>query len=696
MKIIVTRDFPGEPAANASNARLWFHLIIGVTWMLSVVGPTVAEDSELKSGVARENFDDSTPVGEDFYLHVNGSWLERTVIPSDRSNYGSFSGLADDAEEVLRQLVEDTAEMESKAAGSDEQKVGDFYAAYMNTELLQQLGTAPIRSHLQRITNLKNKDELLSIMADAARQGIGNPFGHYVSPDAKNSSQYTVYVSQSGLSMPDRDYYLSNDPKFVETRAKFLAYVEQLLEEADYAEPADAAKRILDVETRIAENHWTKVDARDPVKGYNPLTREQLEGTLEHFPFSKFMNEAGITEQHVFVVRQPSYLEAFDSLFAEIPLDTWKDYYAYRVVDTAAPIMSEAFDKLHFKFYSQALSGIPEQKPRWKRGIDASNMVLGELLGKLYVKERFTPEAKQRMQELVNNLKKAFEVRIRNLDWMGTGTKTQALEKLSKISTKIGYPDEWKNYSELSISPDDLFGNMMRYAEFEYEEMVDKLGKPIDRGEWHMTPQTVNAYYNPLMNEIVFPAAILQPPFFDLKADDAVNYGAIGAVIGHELSHGFDDKGSKYDGDGNLRNWWTVEDRNEFDKRAAKLTEQYGKYSPIAGGYVNGDLTLGENIGDLGGLNVAHTAYRLSLGEEAAPTIDKMTGDQRFFYGWGQIWRRKYRPEELRRRLIVDPHSPSQYRANGIVSNMDVFYDAFEVPQGSPMFIQPESRVRIW
>ena len=674
-------------------------VVSGPIGLIPTLLPASAQDGEasaLKSGVAGDNFDLKTPIREDFYQHVNGGWLEKTEIPSDRSNYGSFSGLADDAEEVLRRLVEETAAKDDAATGSDEQKVGDFYNAYMNTELLEEQGISPIRPHLSRIAKLANKEELVSLMAEAARQGIGNPFGHYVSPDAKKSDQYTVYVSQSGLSMPDRDYYLSDDAKFVETRAKFLAYVEELLAEAGYTNPSEAAKRILELETRIAENHWTKVDSRDPVKGYNPMTREELSGMLKHFPFSNFMDQADIPNQDVFVIRQPSYLEAFDEMFDEVPLDVWKDYYAYRVIDSAAPIMSKSFDELHFQFYNKTLSGIPEQKPRWKRGIDSSNMVLGELLGKLYVKERFTPEAKERMQELVNNLKQAFEVRIKALDWMGPGTKTQALDKLSKISTKIGYPDEWRDYSDLEIVKDDLFGNMTRFAEFEYADMIDKLGKPIDRGEWHMTPQTVNAYYNPLMNEIVFPAAILQPPFFDMKADDAVNYGAIGAVIGHELSHGFDDKGSKYDGDGNLRNWWTVEDRNEFEKRAAQLTEQYNQYSPIAGAYVNGDLTLGENIGDLGGLNVAHTAYRLSLGDDAAPSIDEMSGDQRFFYGWGQIWRRKYRPEELRRRLIVDPHSPSRYRANGIVSNMDIFYDAFDVPAGSPMFIKPDERVRIW
>jgi endothelin-converting enzyme/putative endopeptidase len=395
-------------------------------------------------------------------------------------------------------------------------------------------------------------------------------------------------------------------------------------------------------------------------------------------------------------VRQPSFIEGVNKLLVEIPLDTWKDYYTFRVIDAYAVDLTEALEKRHFQFHGTLLSGIEEQKPLWKKGVEACDQVLGEIVGKLYVDKHFPPRAKERMKELVDNLKGAFAQRIDGLEWMSPVTKKQAHEKLSKFTTKIGYPDVWKDYSKLEIKADDLVGNYMRAAEVEFQRDVDRLGGPIDRNEWGMTPQTINAYYNPVMNEIVFPAAILQPPFFNLDADDAVNYGGIGGVIGHEISHGFDDKGSEYDGDGNLRKWWSAEDRGEFERRAKQLTDQYNDYKPFEDMNVNGKLTLGENIGDLGGMAVAYTAYRLSLGGKEAAVIDGLTGDQRFFLGWGQIWRRLYREPELRKRLMTDPHSPSQYRANGIVSNMDAFYSAFEIKPTDPMYIAPEKRVRIW
>ncbi|MEO1969972.1 MAG: M13-type metalloendopeptidase, partial [Pirellulaceae bacterium] len=410
----------------------------------------------------------------------------------------------------------------------------------------------------------------------------------------------------------------------------------------------------------------------------------------------EYAEAAGIGRQKQFVVRQPSFLIAFGVLYDETPLEVWKDYYFYRTVNSYASLLGDKLDALRFGFYQKTLRGVTEQQPHWKRAIQMMNGVLGELLGKIYVREYFTPLAKERMGELVENLKRALAKRIDDLEWMSIGTRRAALEKLGKFTTKIGYPDEWEDYTKLDIVADDLIGNLMRASDFQYNDMLDKLGGPIDRGEWHMTPQTVNAYYNPVMNEIVFPAAILQPPFFNLDADDAVNYGAIGAVIGHELSHGFDDKGSKYDGDGNLRNWWTKEDRDEFDRRAAELVRQYGEFSPVDGMKVNGELTLGENIGDLGGINTAYTAYLLSLDGKKPAVIDGFTGPQRFFLGWGQIWRRKYREEELRRRLLTDPHSPSQYRCNGILANMDAFYEAFDLAKENDMFISPEKRVRIW
>lgn len=668
----------------AAGLLLW---IAG--WSGSVMG------DEPGSGVDRSNFDPQVSLAEDFYLHVNGGWLERTEIPADKSNFGSFTALADDAEAMLQQLVEQLAKQEH-TAGSDEQKVADLYRSFMDLERLDAAGIEPLRPWLDQVTALESLEGLPALMAVAARDGIGNPMGFYVNQDAMRSDRYTIYVTQSGTTLPDRDYYLDADPKFEAIRGKFVAYMRDLLTAAGYGDAQGAAERILALETRLAEAQWTKVENRDPVKTYNAVDRAAFVQTLNSIDLNAMLTEAGLAERQEFVVRQPSYFEKLNTILAETPVSTWRDYYTFRVVDAYATALGSQFDDLHFDFHDRTLSGVESPKAREKRGVDVCNMVVGELLGKLYVKERFTPEAKAKMVELVDNLKLAFAERIKGLDWMSEGTKVQALDKLSKFTTKIGYPDKWRDYSKLEITSESLVGNLAAYARFEYEDSLGKLDGPIDRNEWHMTPQTVNAYYNPLMNEIVFPAAILQPPFFDLNADDAVNYGAIGAVIGHELSHGFDDKGSKYDGDGNLRNWWTVEDRQEFDARSKSLIDQYAAYSPIEGLYLNGELTLGENIGDLGGLNVAYKAYRLSLGDREAPMIDGLTGDQRFFYGWGQIWRRKYREQELRKRLLTDPHSPSQYRANGIVSNMDAFYEAFEVPEGSPMYIAPEQRVRIW
>ncbi len=649
-----------------------------------------------KSGIDKQHFKLSIKPGDDFYKYVNGTWLDEFEIPADKSNYGSFTGLADDAEKALREIVEATASKKRKIKGSDDQKVGDFYTSYMDLEHRNREGIRQIQSLLDEIDSLDNKQKLAAWMGRVGARHVSNPFGNYVSPDAKNSSQYIVYLSQGGISLPDRDYYLSDDERYKKIRDTYSEYLVHLLTEAKHANPQRAAKRILALETKFAKAHWTKVENRDPNKTYNRQTSDDIAAAMPTFNWGEYAEAAGIGRQKQFVVRQPSFLIAFGVLYDETPLEVWKDYYFYRTVNSYASLLGDKLDALRFGFYQKTLRGVTEQQPHWKRAIQMMNGVLGELLGKIYVREYFTPLAKERMGELVENLKRALAKRIDDLEWMSIGTRRAALEKLGKFTTKIGYPDEWEDYTKLDIVADDLIGNLMRASDFQYNDMLDKLGGPIDRGEWHMTPQTVNAYYNPVMNEIVFPAAILQPPFFNLDADDAVNYGAIGAVIGHELSHGFDDKGSKYDGDGNLRNWWTKEDRDEFDRRAAELVRQYGEFSPVDGMKVNGELTLGENIGDLGGINTAYTAYLLSLDGKKPAVIDGFTGPQRFFLGWGQIWRRKYREEELRRRLLTDPHSPSQYRCNGILANMDAFYEAFDLAKENDMFISPEKRVRIW
>ncbi len=676
------------------KASVFMVAIIGLSQQFSLGDE--GSKSIQSSGIDLVNISKTITPGKDFYEYVNQGWLDKTEIPDDRSNYGSFSVLEDETQAAIRKLIEQASADSQASPGSDRQKVGDFYRSYMNTQLRDELGTKPIASLLQQVSSVDSKEQLLPLGAKLLRQGVGSVVAHYVSPDARRSDQYAVYCTQSGITLPDRDYYLLDEARYKAMRGALTDYIVDMLAAIGHTNAQQAAAAILDLETRIARVQWTNVENRDPVKTYNKLKISEMATRFPHLPWNAFVDAAGIAGQESIIVRQVSFLEGIDKLVEEIPLSTWRDYFTFQVIDAYAPELTTALEKRHFAFHQTAISGVAEQKPLWRRGVEACNSVLGEIVGKLYVESHFPPQAKQRMQHLVENLKKAFAQRIDTLDWMGPATKQQAREKLSKFTTKIGYPDQWKDYSKLEIRPDDLVGNYMRASQVEYQRDIDRLGGPIDRNEWHMTPQTINAYYNPLMNEIVFPAAILQPPFFNMSADDAVNYGAIGAVIGHELSHGFDDKGSQYDGNGNLRNWWTESDRQEFERRAEQLTKQYNQYKPFDDMQVNGALTLGENIGDLGGLNVAYAAYHMARGNRADSVLDGLSGDQRFFAGWGQIWRRKYREPELRKRLLTDPHSPSRYRANGIVSNMDAFYHAFTVKPGEGMYIAPENRVRIW
>ncbi len=648
------------------------------------------------SGIDTSGFAPDIAPGQDFYEHVNGKWLEQTEIPGDKSDYGIFTYLTDESQKALRAIVEHSASLPDKKPGSDDQKVGDFYQSYLDLEGLEKLGIEPLRAELDRVAKLSSKEALIGLMAENQRRGISNPFVVFVSPDARKSDEYAIYLSQAGISLPDRDYYLKDDERFQKIRAAFVTYVEHLMAEAGFDHADQIAAKVLELETKIAAGHWDRVENRDPIKTYNKVSPEELQALMPHISWEKYAASAGLTKPASLIVRQPSYLQSLDKLFDEVSLADWQNYYRYRLVNAYAEALTAKFDALHFEFFDKTLRGVTEQSPRWKRGLDMLDGVLGELVGKIYVREYFKPAAKERMTGLVENLRKAFAERIQNLDWMSENTKREALAKLAKVNVKIGYPNKWIDYARLEVRPHDLVGNLIRAAEFEYQRMIEKLGGPIDRDEWHMNPQTVNAYYNPLMNEIVFPAAILQAPFFNLEADDAVNYGSIGAVIGHELSHGFDDKGSRFDGDGNLRNWWSEEDRKAFDERGKRLADQYSEYAPIDNLKVNGELTLGENIGDLGGVNVAFRAYQLSLGDKKSPVIDGFTGEQRFFLGYAQIWRRKYRDEELRRRLLTDPHSPARYRVIGIVSNIDGFYEAFEVKPGQPMYLAPEDRVRIW
>ncbi|HKU14402.1 MAG TPA: M13-type metalloendopeptidase [Steroidobacteraceae bacterium] len=658
----------------------------------------IASAGILKSGVYLQNLDKSVRPQDDFYRHINGGWLAATQIPADRSNYGAFTKLQEDAEHDLRDILEEAAKSKA-AAGSDAQKVGDYYASFLDEATVEARGLKPLSAELSRIDALKTPQDIAGYIGHAQRLFVAQPFAYYVAVDEKNSSQYVSTLTQTGLGMPDRDYYLSkDDARLKSIREKYEPYVRDLLALADTPDAAGAAKKIYAIESRIAQAHWTRVQNRDAEKTYNRYDRAALGKLMPSFDWDAFLRGAQIPSDKVpaMVVTQPSYFQALDRLFAEVPVADWRVYFRYKLLNTYAPDLPARFVQRQFEFNDRTVSGIEELKPRWKRGVDTIEGAVGDLVGKMYVERHFKPEQKQRIDALVKNLLAAFDSGIDQLEWMTPDTKRKAHEKLALFTTKIGYPDKWRDWSKLQIRRDDLVGNEMRAAAVVFERGVSKLGGPIDRTEWLMTPQTVNAYYNPPTNEIVFPAAMLQPPFFDVTVDDATNYGAIGAVIGHEISHGFDDQGRRYDGHGNLHDWWAPADNDEFTRRAKAFGAQYDASSPLPGTHVNGDLTMGENIADLAGVAMAYRAYKLSLKGKQAPVIDGYTGDQRFFTGWAQGWARKYRDDELRRRLLTDPHSPSEYRTNIIVANLPEFYRAFDVKPGDKMYRAPAQRVKIW
>jgi endothelin-converting enzyme/putative endopeptidase len=650
---------------------------------------------QLTSGIVLENFDKSARPQDDLNQYVNGAWMEKTEIPDDRSSVGSFFDLRERNQERLHKIIEKSANMEA-AAGTNERKVGDFFNAYMDVETLNELGAKPIQSDLESINAIDSYESVAEYFAHMSRMSTSIPFGFYVYPDAKDPQTNAMYVSQSGLGLPDREYYLSDEDKFKEFRTAYVEYISDVMEMAGVDNAEAAAERVLELETKLAEAQWTRVESRNADKTYNKMTASEVDELLGSFDFSRYLSAANLSDVDNMVIRQPSYFEKLGEMFTDVDLQTWKDYLSFKVINDAASILSEDFSNRRFAFYGTTLRGIPEHEPRWKRGVDATNSVLGEVLGQVYVKEYFPPEAKEKMEGLIENLRAAYADSIQGLDWMTDETKEKALEKLAKFDPKVGYPNEWRDYSDLDISSTDLVGNYKAYAEFNYNEEIEKIGGPVDEEDWGMTPQTVNAYYSPVRNEIVFPAGILQPPFFDMNAEMAVNYGGIGAVIGHEMGHGFDDQGSKYDGEGNLNSWWTDADREAFDKRGKALSAQYSAYEPIEGVNINGDLTLGENIGDLAGLTIAYEAYMKSLDGEQAPVMDGFTGPQRVFIGWAQVWRGKYREDAIRQQVLSDPHSPAEYRVNGTVVNVPAFYEAFDVKPGDELYVAPENRVTIW
>ncbi len=650
------------------------------------------------SGIATEYIDASVRSQDDFFLHLNGRWLKTTEIPADKSSWGSFAKLRDDTQPQLRAIIEGAAADSHKTAGSVEQKIGDFYASFMDEKTVDSLGIKPLQGELAKIAAIKNKKQIAATIAHLNAIGVSTPYAYVIHQDAKDSTKYVADLNQSGLGMPDRDYYLkADDKKLAEARAKYLLHIEKMLTLAGDKAPAANAKAIVALETELAKVQWTKVENRDPVKTYNKIELSRLAALAPGYDWKTYLHDTGIgAKVSYLIVSQPSYISGFNKVLQNTALSTWKAYFQWQVIREFAPLLSKPYVDENFAFYGTTLSGVTEMRPRWKRGVSAVEDAMGEAIGKVYVAKYFPAERKARMEALVGNLLAAYKQSIDTLDWMSPATKKEAQAKLAKFTPKIGYPNKWRDYSKLTVSANDLVGNVIRANTFAQNFELAKLGQPIDRDEWGMTPQTVNAYYNPELNEIVFPASILQPPFFDAKADDAVNYGAIGAVIGHEISHGFDDQGAQYDGDGNLRDWWTKQDHANFEAKTKMLVAQYNAFSPLPGYNVNGALTLGENIADNSGLAIAYKAYKISLHGKPAPVIDGLTGDQRLFMGWGQVWRSKMRDPQQIVQIKTDPHSPGQFRANGTLRNQPGFYEAFGVKEGDKMYLAPKDRVIIW
>jgi putative endopeptidase len=646
------------------------------------------------SGIDKNALDPAVRPQDDLFRAANGRWLQTTQIPPDKSDWGITREMRDRSDARVRQIVEDLAKAQH-APGSIEQKIGDFYAGFLDEAAIDKAGLAPVKPWLDEIDAVKTPAQLARVMGRL--QGVSSTgLELAVYPDAKEPGIYRALTWQDGLGLPDRDYYLKDDERFVKAREAYLVYLEKLFALSGDAAAAEHAKTVYALEKRMAEAQWPRVDNRNPVKRYNPMTPAELAAKAPGLDWSAYFAGAGLPPLDRVTVSQPSYAIALAKMVAERPLPEHQLLLRARLLDGAADVLPKPFREARFAFRDQALRGLQQPQPRWQKATAALDEALGEAVGRIYVQRHFPPAYKARMQELVGKLFEAYRQSIDGLSWMGPETKLRAKAKLAKYTVKIGYPDAWRDYSKLEVKPGDAFGNLARAGRFEFERRAVRAGQPVDKREWGMTPQTVNAYYNPSFNEIVFPAAILEPPYFDMKADDAFNYGAIGATIGHEISHGFDDSGSQYDGDGKLDNWWTEADRKAFDALGAKLAAQFDAYEPVPGHHVNGKLTLGENIADLSGLEIAYKAYHLALGGKPAPVIDGLTGDQRFFMGYAQSWREKMRDERLVQLLASDPHAPPQYRTNGPVMNIDAFHSSFGTTPKDGMWKPANDRIRIW
>lgn len=644
-------------------------------------------------GIATENMDTSIAPGENFYEFVNGGWLANTEIPSDRSRYGAFSILRDQSEKRVRGIIEAAAKNEKPSA--DEKRIGDFYNAYLDTDKIESAGLAPIQGALDRIKAAKTHADILSLMTDT-RLGLDSPVSPYVYIDAKDNDNYIVYLTQSGLTLPNRDYYFDKSEKGKTILAGYRKYARAMLAEAGVSDAADRAKAVLAFERSLANGHWTRVKQRNRDLTYNKMSVENLTKMAPGVEWTKMLSDLGLGDQKTVVVRERSAVKNAAKVFAATPVDVLQDYLTLSLMGSHAAYLPKKIDDAQFEFFGKTLRGQEEQRPRWKRAVSSVNGTLGEVVGKVYVAEHFPPNSKSQMKDLVENLRSAFKDGIDGLEWMADETKEQAQYKLKKFNPKIGYPDKWETYEGLNVDRDNLVGTVQSARKWQWDDSVAQIGQPIDRDEWGMTPQTVNAYYNSILNEIVFPAAILDAPFFDPNADPAVNYGGIGAVIGHEMGHGFDDQGRKSDGDGIQRDWWTAEDATAYEGRAKSLADQYSAFEPLPGENLDGNLGLGENIGDLTGVTMAYDAYKRSLNGKEAPVIGGYTGDQRFFMAWAQVWAIKWREAALSAQIKNGPHSPGEFRANGIVRNFGPWYDAFGITPEDAMYIPPEERVKIW
>jgi len=666
-------------------------------------------DAPLSSGIALDELDPAVRPHDDLFRHVNGKWIDRTEIPGDKARWGSFHQLAEAAEKNVQQIIFDA---QNAAEGTVERKIGDLYTSFMNDEAIERLGIEPLLEHLAQASTVDSVPALLRTIGELQRQGIGGVFQPFVDNDPGNPERYLVFLEQGGITLPDESYF--RDEKFEAVRAAYLAHLQTMFELAAEAgapasddDAAERAQRVFQLETDIAALHWDNVKTRDSQATYNLRTWDEFASAVAGSAANSSIEldvwrSALLGEhEHAFdevVVREPSFFEQVGGLFTEDRLPAWRDWLAWKIVHSAAPYLPAAFVEANFDFYARTLTGTPDMRDRWKRAVSLVEGALGEAVGQVYVARHFPPQAKDSMDVLVANLVEAYRQSIESLDWMSEETRLKALDKLSKFTPKIGFPVKWRDYSDLVIDPDDLFGNVRRSNLFDLHRELGKIGQPLDRDEWFMTPQTINAYYNPGFNEIVFPAAILQYPFFDETRDAAANYGAIGAVIGHEIGHGFDDQGSQYDGDGRLTNWWTDADRQAFEQRTASLIAQFDALAPaqVPDQHVNGSLTIGENIGDLGGLAIAWKAYVISLDGAEPPVIDGLTGAERFFLSWAQAWQQKGRDAEVIRLLSIDPHSPNEFRCNQIVRNIDEFYATFGVTEKDALWLPPEQRVSIW